>query len=397
MFKSIPPAGTRIKLQEIISSLFYSVFEKQSTEKFRNKICEYFQVGDCFLVSSGRAALTLILKALKKTRDKDEVIIPAYTCFSVPSAIARAGLKISLCDISLETLDLDLKKLPPLINKNTLAVLPVYHFGFSHDISGIVDLCREQGVYVIEDVAQGMGAKFGKRYLGTFGDLSFYSLGRGKNITTVEGGIILSQDEEISSLIKQELADLRPNNGFVFFFKSLFYKVFLNPHLYWIPEKLPALEIGESRFSPEFDLSSISEYQAQLGIHLLQRLEKINLSRISNARYLIAALKDLDKISLLSSPTEAYSVYLRLPILFKESSERERIYCSLKRKNLGASKMYPTSLDKILGIENYLAPNHFDLSNSNLIEKDILTLPTHQFLNQTDLDKTIEVITKGGS
>jgi perosamine synthetase len=168
MFKSIPPAGTRIRLQEIVSSLFYSVFEKQSTEKFRSKICEYFQVRDCFLVSSGRAALTLILKALKKISDKEEVIIPAYTCFSVPSAVARAGLKISLCDISLETLDLDLKKLPPLINKNTLAVLPAYHFGLSHDISEIVNLCRKQGIYVIEDVAQGMGAKFGKRYLGTY-------------------------------------------------------------------------------------------------------------------------------------------------------------------------------------------------------------------------------------
>lgn len=397
MFKSIPPAGTRIKLKEIVSSLLYSVSEKQSTEKFRNKICEYFQAKDCLLVSSGRAALTLILKALKKIRDKDEVIIPAYTCFSVPSAVAKAGLKISLCDISLETLDLDLEKLLPLINKNTLAVLPAYHFGLSHDISEMVNLCREQGIYVIEDVAQGMGARFEKRYLGTFGDLGFFSLGRGKNITTVEGGIILSQNEEISSLIREELSNSKRDIGIEHFFKIFLYKIFINPLLYWIPEKIPSLEIGVSKFSQEFDLSSISEYQARLGVYLLQRLEKINSTRISNARYLIAALKDWDRISLLSSPEEAYSVYLRLPILFKESSERERIYNSLRGKNLGASRMYPNSLDKIAGIENYLTPNRYDLPNSNFVEKNILTLPTHQFLNQTDLDRTIEVITKGGS
>jgi dTDP-4-amino-4,6-dideoxygalactose transaminase len=151
-----------------------------------------------------------------------------------------------------------------------------------------------------------------------------------------------------------------------------------------------------SKFSQEFDLSSISEYQAQLGIYLLQRLEKINLARISNARYLIAALKDWDRISLLDSPEEAYSVYLRLPILFKESSERERIYNSLRGKNLGASWMYPNSLDKIAGIENYLAVSRSDLSNSHLVESSLLTLPTHQLLSQADLDDIVDVITEGG-
>jgi perosamine synthetase len=396
MFRSIPPTGTHIRFKEIFLGLFHSLFKNQSSEKFKREFYEYFQVRDCFLVSSGRAAFTLILKALKKTSEKDEVIIPAYTCFSVPSAIARAGLKISLCDISVKTLNLDPEKLSSLINKNTLAVLPVYHFGLSHDISEIVNLCRKQDIYIIEDVAQGMGAKFQNKYLGTFGDLSFFSLGRGKNITTVEGGIILCQEEEISLLLQEELLNLKKDIGFEYFLKMFFYKIFIHPYLYWLPEKIPSLEIGVSKFSPEFDLSSLSEYQAQLGIYLLGRLEEINLSRIKNAQYLIMALKNLEKISLLSSSPEAYSVYLRLPILYKDSSEREKVYHSLRRKNLGVSKMYPTSLDKIAGIKSYLAPNHSELSNSNFVEKNILTLPTHQFLGQADLDKIIEVIRKGG-
>jgi len=382
MFRSIPPSGTQIRFKEIFSSL---LSKKESGEKFKQKLCEYFQVRDCFLVSSGRAALTFILNVLKKIRDKDEVIIPAYTCFSVPSAIARAGLKISLCDISLETLDLDKKKFLPLINKNTLAVLPVYHFGLAHDISDIIDLCRNEKVFVIEDVAQGMGAKFANRYLGTFGDVGFFSLGRGKNITTIEGGVIISQDEEISFLLHQEFLNLKKNNGFEFFFKMLFYKIFLCPYLYWIPEKIPALELGETKFSLEFDLFSLSEYQARLGSSLLQRLKEINQIRIKNALYLISALKDLDKISLLTPPAEAYSIYLRLPILFKNSAEREKTFQSLRRKNLGASKMYPTSLEKIPGIENYLVQNSQALSNSHLLEKRLLTLPTHQWVRERDL------------
>jgi dTDP-4-amino-4,6-dideoxygalactose transaminase len=338
----------------------------------------------------------LILKTLRKIKNKDEVIIPAYTCFTVPSAIAKAGLKIKLCDISLETLDLDVEKLSRLINENTLAVLPVYHFGLAHPISDIIDICREKKVFVIEDVAQGMGAKFRNQFLGTFGDLGFFSLGRGKNLTTIEGGIILIQDEEISSLLKKELSNLRKSPGIEFFWKTLIYRIFLSPYLFWVPERIPALKLGESEFSLDFDLFSLSEYQAKLGTSLLPRLEEINQARIKNASYLISGLKDFDGISLFPLPAEAYSVYLRLPILFKDSSEREKVFQSLKKKNLGASKMYPTSLDKIPGIEKYLVPRSDEFSKSHLVEKTILTLPTHQYLKETDLQKIIKVIKEGG-
>jgi dTDP-4-amino-4,6-dideoxygalactose transaminase len=396
MFKTIPPAGTQIRFREIFFSLS-SIFSKDhAREEFKQMLCEHFQVRDCFLISSGRAALSLILKTLRKKRERDEVIIPAYTCFSVPSAIAKAGLQIKLCDISQETLDLDFKKLSQLVNENTLAVLPVYHFGLAHDISDIIDLCRKKKIFVIEDVAQGMGAKFGNRHLGTFGDLSFFSLGRGKNITTMEGGIILCQDEEISFLLQQELSDFEKIKGFEFFLKAFCYKIFIHPYLFWIPEKIPALELGQSKFSLGFELLPLSGYQSKLGSYLLKRLEETNRIRIKNAQYLISAFRASEKIFLLPSPAQAFSVYLRLPILFKDEAEREKAFLSLKRENLGASKMYPTSLEKIPGIEKYLVPNSEDLTNSHRLEKALLTLPTHQFLKEGDLQKIIKIIRKGG-
>jgi perosamine synthetase len=386
MFRSIPPAGTKLKFREIFSSFLAEV---QSGERFRKELREYFQVRDCFLLSSGRAALTLLLKVLHKISDKDEVIIPAYTCFSVPSAIAKAGLKICLCDVSLETLDLDPHRLSRLINKNTLAVLPVYHFGLAHDISSLIKLCRDKDVFIIEDVAQGMGARFENKYLGSLGDVAFLSLGRGKAITTIEGGIILSQSEEISLLLQKELSNLKKEDGSNFFIKALFYKIFLNPYLFWMPEIIPAFKLGESKFSLDFNLFSISEYQTRLGACLLNRLEEINQIRVKNAQYLISSLRGLDRISLPPSPREAYSIYLRLPIIFEDSTEREKAYHSLNRKHLGASTMYPTSLEKIPGIESYCADNSLDLSNSHALVRGLLTLPTHQGVRERDLERII--------
>ena len=71
----------------------------------------------CFLVSSGKAALTLILQALKELHpERNEVLIPAFTCYSVPSSIVRAGLKVKLCDISPDTLDFDYNQLEKILN-----------------------------------------------------------------------------------------------------------------------------------------------------------------------------------------------------------------------------------------------------------------------------------------
>jgi perosamine synthetase len=385
MFRSIPPCGTRIKLKEIFSS-FFSSLGCRAVKKFEEELCKYFQVEDCFLVSSGRAGLTMILRALKKITDKDEVIIPAYTCFSVPSAIAKAGLKVRLCDVSLETLNLNPDKFPHLLNKNTLAVIPVYHFGLAHDISGIINLCREEKVFVIEDVAQAMGAKMGDKFVGTFGDVSFFSLGRGKNITTIEGGIIFCQNPELSSLLREEFSNLDGSSGIEFFLKSLIYKIFLSPSFFWIPEKMPFLGLGQSKFSLEYELLSLSEYQSRLGAYLMTRLEEINSVRVKNAQYLISHLRALDKISILPTPVRACPVYLRLPILFKESIERERKFQSLRRKKLGVSKMYPTTLEKIHDIKNHLVEDSVDLVNSHLLEKVLLTLPTHEGVREKDLE-----------
>ena len=92
--RTIPPASAPIYWRDMFNGIKGIFRGKKELSRFQDELKEYFGMKHCFLVSSGKASLTLILQALRKMfPDRDEVLIPAYTCYSVPSAIVRAGLK----------------------------------------------------------------------------------------------------------------------------------------------------------------------------------------------------------------------------------------------------------------------------------------------------------------
>ena len=94
---------------------------KKALKKFENELKDYFGVNHVFLVSSGKAALTLILQSLAAITGKDEVVIPSYTCFSVPSAVVRAGLKPVISDIGENDFNFDFQRLKEAITDRTLS------------------------------------------------------------------------------------------------------------------------------------------------------------------------------------------------------------------------------------------------------------------------------------
>src|SRR5216683_4010167 len=116
--RTLPPAATPIGAREIASGVCGIFRGRKELDRFRSELKEHFGVRHCFLVSSGKAAFTLILLALKElSPDRDEVLIPAFTCFSVPSSVVRAGLRIRLCDLHPESLDFNFAQLSALLSE----------------------------------------------------------------------------------------------------------------------------------------------------------------------------------------------------------------------------------------------------------------------------------------
>src|SRR4030042_6242086 len=144
MFYSLPPVGSKINLLDIFKAIKGSLTNPHVIDDFKEAIQKYFGVKHCLLINSGRAALATILMALKKEDDRDEIIIPSYTCFSVPAAIVRAGLKINLCDIRLETLDFNYEQLEECITEKTLALIPCHLFGLVCDMNRVIEIAKSR-------------------------------------------------------------------------------------------------------------------------------------------------------------------------------------------------------------------------------------------------------------
>jgi dTDP-4-amino-4,6-dideoxygalactose transaminase len=391
----IPPAGTRVALTALSSALISS--RSNISAQLTASLSRYLGIPHFFFMASGRACLTLTLEILAQRASRDEVIIPAYTCFSVPSAIVRSGLKIKLCDVSLETLDFDIASLEKLIDHRTLCVIPSNLFGLPSDMVKIRELAGLSGAFVIDDAAQSLGSSLHGRKSGTSGEIGVFSLGRGKNITTYEGGVIATACNDLAEQFQQYAVLTTQMRAFPTLKTCvglLCQAIFFHPHFYWILDRCPFLQLGSSKFDPNFPMERFSRYQSALALLMLNELDAINEQRRRNALYLEEKLRH-NALLLLPEPVkESSPVYLRFPMLVLKPDLREKIYTELRRSGLGVSKMYPTAIHRISGLLPHLLQGQQTYPRADLLATSILTLPTHPTVTRRDLDRMIKVINK---
>jgi dTDP-4-amino-4,6-dideoxygalactose transaminase len=384
--RTIPPTAAPVGGKELLNGLSGMFYAGSLNQKFEQELKEYFSVKHVFLVSSGKAALTLILKGLKGLSSKNEVLLPAYTCFSVPSAVLKAGLKVSLCDIEPSTFDYDYKLLEGEINANTLCVIAGNLFGIPSDIDRIKSLCQSRGIYLVEDGAQAMGGAYKGRKIGTLGDVGFFSLGRGKNITCGSGGIIITDSDEIAGAIRKEYDQLEDSTLLETLkecVQLVLMAIFIRPSLYWIPSGISFLKLGKTFFYKDFPVKKLSALKAGFLRNWRQRLEESNKIRMESGNFFN---KQFQKMPLKYSDIP----YLRWPFMAKNEKERDEIYSISQKQGLGLSILYPTAINDIREIKSMFNGKSF--SSAKKMAETLLTLPTHHFVLEKDKKNICELI-----
>ncbi|GKS58893.1 hypothetical protein YTPLAS18_24200 [Nitrospira sp.] len=395
----MPPTAAPVPFQGLAAGCAALFGGADQLDRVTREMCDEFEVESAFLVSSGKAALAVVLQALHQLTGRRKVVIPAYTCYSVPSAVVKAGLEVVPCDVEPKTLDFNFDQLGQVVDGNTLCVLATHLFGAPADVDRIRSICRNRDTVLVEDAAQAMGGVTNGRALGTIGDVGFFSLGRGKNLSAGGGGIIVTRSREIGVAIKEEW-DRLGQESFGGAVKNLAEmaatSVLINPGLYWLPAGLPFLGLGETRFYRDFPILKMGEARAATLKNWKGRLTSANAVRGEQARAYLEELRAYSPhVAAVSSPG---AVYLRLPILVRDRAMKREILQRATALGLGMSQAYPGTIRQVPELEGALPPG--DAPGSREVVDRLLTLPTHRFVTSAHrraVCRLLEDVAVGGS
>jgi perosamine synthetase len=394
MLRMIPPAGTPTPLGTVLSATMKRLSGRKS--RFEDNVRDMVGAKYVFLVNSGRAAQTLILRAMHELRsERDEVVVPAYTCYTVPASVVKAGLKVRPVDIDPATMDYDEEALRKADLNRALAVNSSNLFGIISNWCRLNEIVQTAACYRIDDAAQSFGATTGVGQSGMLGDVGFFSLGRGKNLSTYSGGLIVTNDSALGERLSGMVSRLNrsgPIGDGVMAVKLAAYSLLLRPRLYWLPASLPFIGLGETIYDESFSIQRLSRLQESLGELMIGRLRMLNDRRAAIADKMAAALVGSGEYVVPGYDPELHRPYLRLPVLAADKAKRDEAIKKLRSRGIGASFMYPDSIANIPQLRPHLTGGDHSYPGAREVVNRLFTLPTHGYMTSRDAELILECL-----
>jgi dTDP-4-amino-4,6-dideoxygalactose transaminase len=355
-------------------------------------------------MNSGTGALTLALRAISGNTTRKKVILPAYTCPSLLASIIKSGLEPVLCDLEAHSFQMDRDLLEGQMGPDVLAVIAVHLFGVPENILGIMEIAGEKGVAVIEDAAQAFGNRLpgadpatsnSRALLGSFGDIGILSFGRGKPLSFLAGGTVLVNNADYRGMVQAHYSSLPTFEYFPskasYLLNLLLYAIVYHPNLYWIPQGIPWLKLGETVFSLDFEIGRLNPQALRIGRILMKNFERYRKGRERIARTYTEKLKELsDEFFYIPERGGDDICLLRFPVILKNKERRDRILVELKKRGLGATGMYPVPLNEQEGIPRALFSDKLYPNAKHLSER-IMTLPLHEYVSEKEISFIGEV------
>jgi len=188
-------------LKQVLESGKWGSMQGTMVKTFAEKFAEYHHAKFGICVNSGTTALSIALKSLGIGAG-DEVILPAYTFVATATAILEVGAIPVFVDIDPKTYNIDVHQIEAAITERTAGIMPVHFGGRPTDMDGLMAIARRHQLKVIEDAAQAWGSAWNNRPVGAIGDAGGFSFQSSKNITSAEGGIILTNDAETAQFCR---------------------------------------------------------------------------------------------------------------------------------------------------------------------------------------------------
>jgi perosamine synthetase len=286
-------------------------------EEFERAVADYAGAAHAVAVHSGTAGLHLCVRALG-IGEGDEVIVPSFAFIAVANAVRYERAVPVFVDIEPETLNLDPRKIEAAITPRTRAIIVVHTFGCPAELTEILEIARRHHLFVIEDACEAIGAEYGGRKVGAQGDAGVFAFYPNKQITTGEGGAIVTQEPEVAARARRQRNHGREDSAG------------------WLQH----VELGYNY--------RISEMSCALGIEQLKRIEAILEKREAVARAYQRRLGDHPdlKLPVLDAPRRRISWFVYVVRLSDRFAQFQRDWIVQEMISLG------------IGCGRYFAPIH---------------------------------------
>ncbi len=187
-------------VKSVVESNF--VNEGKKTKEFEDLICKRLNVKYAIATTNGTSAIYLALMACD-VGSGDEVMVPDMTFIATANAVKMTGAKVVLCDINRKDFTISIEDIKKKITDKTKAIVPVDIFGRSPDFEELKKIAKEKDIKIIEDAAGALGSNINGKYMGTIGDLGAISFAPTKIITTAQGGVVLTNNEELALKVRK--------------------------------------------------------------------------------------------------------------------------------------------------------------------------------------------------
>lgn len=357
------PDITEAEINAVVETLKSSVLSiGPKIQEFEKAVATYTGRKHAVAVNSGTSGLHLIVRALG-IKDGDEVITTPFSFVSSANCMLFERAVPVFVDIDPKTLNIDVNQIEKAITPKTKAILPVHVFGQPADMRPILDLAEKYHLKVIEDSCEALGAEYKGQKAGAFGDAAVFAFYPNKQITTGEGGIIVTDDDEIALLVQSMRSQGRAVTG---------------------------LWLRHERLGFNYRMDELS---ATLGVVQMSRLNEILGNRERVASLYNETLKDIEGVELPYISPDVKTSWFVYVVRFDRCYNRDRVMQRLIEEGVACRPYFtPIHLQPFYrtdyGYHEGMYPVTEDVGSRSL------ALPFHNHLTQEEVDYVAEIINK---
>jgi perosamine synthetase len=340
-------------------------------QKFENSFKNFTKAKEAISVSSCTAGMHLVYFSLG-IKKGDEVIVPAQTHISTAHAVELTGAKPVFIDCITKTGNIDISLIEKKINKRTKAIAIVHFLGIPVDINKIKKIAKKYNLFLLEDCALAIGAKYNNKHVGTIGDVGVFSFYPVKHFTTGEGGMIITNNRKLANKLKLTRA-FGVNKSFSERKKGIYNCEHLGFNY------------------------RMSELHAAIGCEQLKKLPKFLKARKRNFELLSKNInKNINILTIQSDESYLRSSYYCLTIVFKNKliNKRDKIMKDINDLGIGTSIYYPHPVPRM----NYYKKKYGYLSknypHAEIISDQSIAFPVGPHLGIKEILQISKIINK---